>query len=252
MKTAIIIATVLAGAALAEARVDAAKLAPVVGKTWVTGSCSAPEEVVDWVIDKDGEVYRRDGGYTPMSHVGFAKGEFVTHDEVGIGLTRSVYRLKDGKLRLWDEAWYEDGSVNGTPSVIVKEGRRLEGDDATARIETSEYSSCPLRTMFPAEPIAALNGKWAALPGGSCAKGTGVILFDLERPVPRVSRGAMGDMPESEAFVLAIAREGESWAVTEGSAMEASIYRFTLGKDGALTQVSEYEGSEPMRFQRCM
>lgn len=233
------------------ASVDAARLAPVVGQTWVTGSCEAPEEIVDWVVDKDGDVYRRDGGYTPLTNVSLAKGEFVTHDEVGIGLTRSVYRLKDGKLRLWDEVWYEDGSESGTPSPVVKDGLRVEGDDASGAVETPEYWACPLRTMFPPEPIVALNGKWAALPGGSCAKGTGAILFDLERPVPRISRGALGDMPESDAFVLSIVREGDSWAVTEGSSMEASVYRFTLGKDGALTQTSEY-GGEAIRFQRCM
>jgi hypothetical protein len=230
---------------------DAARLAPVVDQSWVTGSCAAPEEIVDWVIDKDGEVYRRDGGYTHLTYASFVKGEFTTHDEVGIGLTRSVYRLKDGKLRLWDEAWYEGGDVKGTATVVVREGRVLEGDDATAKLETSDYAPCPLRAMFPPEPIAALNGKWAALDGGSCAIGTGAILFDLERPVPRISRGAVGDMAAGDAYVLSIAGEGESWVVTEGSAMEASIYRFALGRDGALTQTGE-DGNSPIRFQRCM
>lgn len=254
MKIVLIAATALLGAAFAgqAPKIDAAKLAPVVGQTWVTGSCMAPDEIVDWVIDEDGEIYRRDGGYTPMSKVTLAHGEFITEDEVGIGLTRSVYRLKDSKLKLWNEVWYEDGSASGTPTVIVENGRKREGDDPAATLDTAEYSPCPLRTMFPPEPVTALNGKWAAVKGGSCGKGTGAILFDLDRPVPRISRGPLDDMAEGEAYVLSIARDGDAWAVTEGSAFEASVYRFTLGKDGVLTQVSEYEGSMPIRFQRCM
>ena len=52
--------------------------------------------------------------------------------------------------------------------------------------------------------------------------------------VPRISRGPLDDMAEGEAYVLSIARDGDAWAVTEGSAFEASVYRFTLGKDSSM------------------
>lgn len=237
-------------------KIDAASLEPILSKSWALGeSCDAPEGVMDFAIDRDGWVYRRDGGYTPLDAVSFANGKLTTHDEVGIGPTVDVYELAaDGTLRLMSEAWYEDGDTAGTPTVQVKDGKRImvDGGMAAEPEETPAMLSCPKRTsVFPAEPIATLNGKWAAMEGGSCGKGTGAILFDLERPVPRISRGPMGDAPESEAYVLAIAHEAGGWAVTEGSAMEASIYRYTLGKDGTLVQADD-TGGPSIRYQRCM
>jgi hypothetical protein len=237
-------------------KIDAKSLEPILSKSWAQGaSCIAPEGVMDWAIDRDGWVYRRDGGYTPLDVVRFAGDRLTTQDEVGIGPTISVYELgADGTLRLMSEVWFEDGETGGTPTVQVKDGRRImiDGGMAAEPEETPAMLPCPKRTsVFPAEPVATLNGKWAAMEGGSCSTGTGAILFDLERPVPRISRGPMGDLPESEAYVLAIAHDGDGWAVTEGSAMEASIYRYTLGKDGTLTQ-SDDMGGPATRFQRCM
>lgn len=237
-------------------KIDAASLEPILSKSWALGeSCEAPEGVMDWAIDRDGWVYRRDGGYTPLEAVGFANGQLTTRDEVGIGPTVAIYQLADdGTLRLMSEVWYEEGDSAGKPTVQVKDGLRImvDGGLAAEPEETPAMVPCPRRTtVFPAEPVATLNGKWAAMDGGSCGKGIGAILFDLERPVPRIWRGAIGDMPESEAYVLAISHEGDGWAVTEGSAMEASIYRYTLAKDGTLTQ-SDETGGPPIRYQRCM
>lgn len=255
---ALIAAALLSAQAMAQEapKIDAASLEPILSKSWALGeSCNAPEGVMDWAVDRDGWVYRRDGGYTPLEAVSFAKGKLSTREEVGIGPTVDVYQLAaDGTLRLMSEVWYEDGDTAGTPTVQVKDGKRImvDGGMAAEPEDTPAMLPCPKRmSVFPAEPVATLNGKWAAMDGGSCGKGTGAILFDLERPVPRISRGPMGDMLEGEAYVLAIAHEGESWAVTEGSAMEASIYRYTLAKDGTLTQ-SDDMGGPTIRYQRCM
>lgn len=250
------LAACLAGLGWAETSVgDDAELAPILNSSWVEGSCEAPTATLDWARDKDGSIYRRDGGLTPLDGVRFVDGRLVTDDSVGIGLTRSEYRLaRDGTLRLMQETWYEEGDPNGTPTVQVKDGRRVAADGgmAEAAAQTPVLAACERReSLFSADIVSALDGRWVAT-GGSCADDKGTVAFDLVRAAPRVIRTVLGEMAGGEAFALEIRQDGADYVLTEGSAMEAMIYRLKPGANGSLTEVIEDQSdSESLLLSRC-
>ena len=254
------LASAVSAAAQEPPVLDRAALEPVLSHAWSPGGrCEG--DLKDFVIDKDGMPYLRDQGFVPLSTMSFAGGELTTTDELGVGRTTAIYKLQgDGTLRLWSEVFDEgfgaepsDGA--GPPVQRVKDGHVVideAGAPANPGAETPSMAPCPPRAgVVAAEAVAALNGAWGVVEGqGICPAGGESVTFDLERPVPHVFRGPFGEAPYSQAYALSIAREGGDWVVTEGSAFEASVYRFTGNADGTLTETSDY-GDAPRVLARC-
>jgi hypothetical protein len=263
MKTLFLAALLLALAAFAQEEtpapaVDQAALAPILSHAWSPGGTCAGEDVMDWVIDKDGWPYTRAQGFTPLTRLEMQDGMLLTVDEVGIGSTSSLYKLQEGgTLRLWSETFSEGDPADGAapPAERVRDGHIViddAGKPVTPGAETPAMKPCPPRGSIVApEAIAALNGTWGLKQDtGICPAGGESLTFDLDRPVPTILRGPFGDPAYSTAWALAIVPEGAGWKVTEGSAFEASIYRFTPEPDSTLTQSSEYDDAKIV-FARC-
>lgn len=252
-------AAALSGLAAAETTpaYDAKALAPILTHSWLeTGSCEAPEKISDWVIDIDGTMYERSagGGYTPLSSFILLDGALTMTDEVGIGKTTTIYQMReDGALRLWSQIFQdEDGNP---PEVYVKDGKALTDDDGQPSAnppDTPALKPCPLRaSLFPAETVAALDGAWADVKGGSCGKGTGAILFDLTRPVPTLGVGPTGDQGSYDSWILSIEHKDKVWEVTTGDTFEANPNHFAENTDGTLTRTDDYADSKPVTYKRC-
>lgn len=264
MKRFLPAALALAGLAAAQdtpPAYDTAALAPILSHSWAEGSCDAPPPaIIDWVIDSDGWAYRRALGFTPLTSLAFADGKLTEIDEVGIGRTTRVYAMReDGALRLWsdifDPSFGENGQEGEPASQTVKDGKIVIGEDGQPVAdppETPALVACsPRTTLYTGEVVTTLGGTWADKEGGSCGKGTGALRFEFARPIPRVVRGAMGDMPESESYLMSAEKDGDGWIVTEGGAFDATSYRYTIGKDGTLNQAPAYEGEKPRVFEKC-
>lgn len=257
-----LVALLLAPSALAQETdpppaVDQAALAPILSHSWsADGSCSA--DLMDWVIDRDGWPYLRELGFTPLTKLEFAGGVLTMVDAVGIGSTTATYKLNaDGTLRLWSRVFVEGDEADGAgpPLEQVKDGHVVlddSGKPVSPGAETPAMKPCaPRGAVVPADAIAALNGVWGPKTGeGICPAGADAVTFDLDRPIPTILRGPFGEAPFSTAWALGIEKDGEAWKVTEGSAFEASIYRFTPGADGTLTQASEYDDNKVV-LARC-
>lgn len=263
MKRLLLTALLLSGVAAAQEQasppaVDQAALAPILSHAWSAGGTCTGEDVMDWVVDKDGWPYTRAQGFTPLTQFEFADGMLHTIDQVGIGSTSSTYKLQDdGTLRLWseifDEGEAQDGA--GAPTQRVRDGHVViddAGKPASPGAETPSMKPCPPRgSLLSAEAVTALNGTWGIKDGDKiCPSGGDSVTFDLERPIPTVWRGPLGDPGRWSAWVSQAERDGEAWKVTEGSAFEASIYRFTPGPDSTLVQSTEYDDAK-VTLARC-
>ncbi|BCW87072.1 hypothetical protein sos41_01980 [Alphaproteobacteria bacterium SO-S41] len=256
-------ALMMSGAAFAQdatppPAVDQAALAPILAHAWSPGGTCAGEDVMDWVVDKDGWPYTRAQGFTPLTQLEFADGMLHTIDQVGIGSTSSAYKLgDDGTLRLWseifDEGEAQDGA--GAPTQRVRDGHIViddAGKPASPGAETPSMKPCPPRTSLLApEAVTALNGTWGIKDGDKiCPAGGDSVTFDLERPIPTVLRGPFGEPAPLTAWVKTIERDGEVWRVTESSSFDAAIYRFTPGPDSTLVQSTEYDDAK-VTLARC-
>ncbi len=242
--------------------IDAAALEPVLTKSWSAGpGCN--DDVIDFVIDTDGQPYlRAAGGFTPLAMFELKGDELTIADEVGIGRTTIIYRLMDdGSLRLWSEVFDESFGADpsdgaGSTTQRVKDGRTLiddEGQAISPGVETPVLKACPLReALYPADVVAALEGVWATGDGkgGICAVGADSVTFQLTRPVPRVLRGPFGGAPFSTSYALGIAKDGASYIVTEGNAFEAGDFTFTPDGKGGLVQANPYADG-PLELFRC-
>ena len=103
----LLLAVLLASSAVAQTPpvLDRAGLDPVLSRSWTAGEgCGA--DLMDFVIDTDGQPYIRNNGFTPLSGFTLQGSVLTTTDDVGIGRTSSVYHLgDDGSLRLWSEIY---------------------------------------------------------------------------------------------------------------------------------------------------
>lgn len=258
-------ATLLAGSAIAAVppALDAEALKPVLAHSWAVGE-SCDGEVMDFVIDTDGWAYQRaGGGFTPLSAFSVEGDQVTAVDEVGIGRTVSLYRFNPGgTLRLMSEIYDPnfgepaEGPDAEPVTQRVKDGLIVIDEDGQAvspGASTPDMKACPQRTaMFSEDIIAALDGAWATGDGagGICAIGADSITFDLTRPVPQIRRGPFGEETLSTSFALAIAKDGDAFVVTEGSAFEAADYTFTPDGRGGMVQANPYADG-PVELHRC-
>ena len=240
------------GLALAEPpAIDVEELQPVLAHSWVAGAtCESGGATVDWVIDADGGLYRRDDGFTWIDRATLKDGLFTTYDAIGIGLTKTVYWLKGDALALKDQIWFEDEDEAGTPTVMVRDGAPVSPDDGEPVMVAPPppYKACPPRVSFhdPAA-VKALNGAWADVEGGDCATGAGVTTLDLERGVPRIRRSS-GD----EIHVLSISPIEGGYETMEGGAMEAWPRQYLLKGEGRIELLQPDDPSAPRRMlKRC-
>lgn len=258
----LLLAVLLASSAVAQTPpvLDRAGLDPVLSRSWTAGEgCGA--DLMDFVIDTDGQPYIRNNGFTPLSGFTLQGSVLTTTDDVGIGRTSSVYHLgDDGSLRLWSEiydpAFGEEGQEGEPTTQRVKDGMVVIGDDGqplSPGMPTASLKPCPARTtLFPAETVAALEGAWATGDGkgGICARDADSINFQLTRPVPHVLRGPFGGEAVSTSYALNIVKDGEAYVVTEGNAFEAGDYTFTPDGKGGLVQANPYADG-PLELHRC-
>lgn len=243
--------------------VDRDAVAPALASSWASGA-SCDDEVTDFVIDTDGQPYMRSpGSYTPLTSMTLQDGYLTVIDEIGMGRSTTIFRLGgDNSLRLWSEI-YEPGfgsepepGMAAEPAMQrVKDGLVVidEQGAAQAGVATPEMSPCPARTaMFPADIVAALEGAWATgdEAGRICALEADSVTFQLSGPVPRVLRGPFGGEVASDAYALAIVRDGERYTLTEGSEIEGSEYTFTSDGKGGLVQANS-DGEGPLKLHRC-
>lgn len=261
----LILAALLASTALAESMpaLDKAALEPVLTSSWTSGaSCEA--DILDFVIDTDGQPYSRTfSSYTPLTAISLMAGELTTVDDVGIGRTTTIYRLgEDKSLRLWSEFYdpnFGQEPEPGTPAEEtmqrVKDGMIVIDETGTpqAGVATEPMKPCPARTIiFPPEIVTSLDGAWATGDGkgGICPVGADSVTFQLSRPVPHVLRGPFGGDVTSTSYALNVVKDGESFVVTEGNAFEAGDYTFTPDGKGGLVQANPYADG-PLELHRC-
>ena len=232
----------LAGSGLAQAEViDTSALGPVMAHRWVDGTCEAPVAATDFVVDKDGQFYQRIlGGYTPLSAATLNGKEFTVTDTVGIGTTVSVYRLQDdGTLRLWSQVFDEHADGVSNPTLMVKDGATVveAGGDPQSKVEMTSMIPCaPQANVFPEAITTQFNGVWTDVAAGTCEKGEALVLFDLERPVPRFIQGTRAGIAEEGAFLMSITPLETSFEVIEGGLFDANAWTFTPGADGSMVQ----------------
>ena len=149
----LLLAVLLASSAVAQTPpvLDRAGLDPVLSRSWTAGEgCGA--DLMDFVIDTDGQPYIRSSGFTPLSGFTLQGSVLTTTDDVGIGRTSSVYHLgDDGSLRLWSEiydpAFGEEGQEGEPTTQRVKDGMVVIGDDGQpASPGTVSYTHLTLPT----------------------------------------------------------------------------------------------------------
>ena len=82
----LLLAVLLASSAVAQTPpvLDRAGLDPVLSRSWTAGDgCGA--DLMDFVIDTDGQPYIRNNGFTPLSGFTLQGSVLTTTDDVGIG-----------------------------------------------------------------------------------------------------------------------------------------------------------------------
>lgn len=261
--TLALLSAVTAARAATPPTIDMDALAPIFAQSWTTGE-SCETGLLDFVAESDGELFSRDaGGFTPLTQMILASGELTVVDEVGVGRSTSIYKLGvDKSLRLWSQIF--DPSMGAAmpaagedpPMQRVKDGLIViddEGKPVSPGTPTPALKPCPARTAFyTPEIVAALDGAWATGDGkgGICPVGAVSVVFDLDRPIPRIRWGAYGDESVSGAYVLAIRQEGVAYVVTEGNAFEAEEHTYTPDGAGGLVQTGAYQEA-PLALQRC-
>lgn len=240
---AITLCVTMSAARAQEVLPGADALQPILSHLWIGGgTCDAPLNPVDWVVNVDGRLYERDLALYVAGDSASMEGNLFTF--TGALADRTItrtYKLQaDATLRLWTERSTKlDGS---DPRETIRDGHLLYDQYSRAverGADTEAMMPCPQRIQrFDKDVTEALDGDWTDSAGGACTPGGNRIALDLKNPVPTLVRGPRKDKGPEEGFITSVDREGAGWMLTLGTlygGMTDRSFTFVPAGAGRLT-----------------